>query len=594
MMMMMMMMMIFGIFHTSTAFSPPLTPLSLLTSNSSRRKSTATSSLQMVFDLPASSLLDNIEQEQKSQRSSSAVGTQQIIDSILDECTRFSARKPIMVQFDPEAKSIWRHWRGTVVAETWKSAAKHAIWAVAIYTLFRKYPQIQIWLQGFERVWGELLAVTTFTLTFFVNEAYTCWRKCLDTCYIVQGRLNDLSMALAGYARRVEPSPTMDPSSADTTSSYTEPSKKVLIIIARYIRLFNILSYASFTRSHRPLLTPQGMRRMVKRGLLTEKERTLLTTSKVSATSRHNVILMWLFRTAIDARKAGHFEGGFGFEQNILLRVEEVRAEANYMECILRGRMPFGYAHIVQVLVDVVSGLYPVMAFSSGLSFQIGVLGAIFLTMTYQGLFDLSKRFLDPFHNESFWSGFDPIRVDTLIAETNSGSLRWMYGLEDMPIPLKIIEEGGSNLDLFVLPDEGISVEEVAQMEAMEEAEKASSSLGGIFSEQIVGVGPRTSIIVEGDTVEDEQQTYQEEFEETQAIMSAPPGSVFVPGIDDVDEEGCTTGSDDDEDDCEPKPNEGEDFGEMAYDQYLETLNEEYEVTMRKYEVDAFIKDTLG
>lgn len=184
--------------------------------------------------------------------------------------------------------------------------------------------------------------------------------------------------------------------------------------------------------------------------------------------------------------------------------------------------------------------------------------------------------------------------MDTLIAETNSGSLRWMYGLEDMPIPLKIIEEGGSNLDLFVLPDEGISVEEVAQMEAMEEAEKASSSLGGIFSEQIVGVGPRTSIIVEGDTVEDEQQTYQEEFEETQAIMSAPPGSVFVPGIDDVDEEGCTTGSDDDEDDCEPKPNEGEDFGEMAYDQYLETLNEEYEVTMRKYEVDAFIKDTLG
>ena len=167
-----------------------------------------------------------------------------------------------------------------------------------------------------------------------------------------------------------------------------------------------------------------------------------------------------------------------------------------------------------------------------------------------------------------------------------------MYGLEDMPITLQIIEEGGSNLDLFVLPDEGISVEEVAQMEAMEEAEKASSSSRANFSEQIVG--PRTRIIVEGDTVEDEQQTYQEEFEETQAIMSAPPGSVFVPGIDDVDEEGCFTDPDDDEDDCEPKPNEGEDFGEMAYDQYLETLNEEYEDTMRKYEVDAFIKDTLG
>ena len=75
---------------------------------------------------------------------------------------------------------------------------------------------------------------------------------------------------------------------------------------------------------------------------------------------------------------------------------------------------------------------------------------------------------------QSFWSGFDPIRVDTLIAETNSGSLRWMEGLEDMPIPLRSIQEGGSNLDLFVLPDEGISVEEVAQIEASEEKGKTS------------------------------------------------------------------------------------------------------------------------
>ena len=71
-------------------------------------------------------------------------------------------------------------------------------------------------------------------------------------------------------------------------------------------------------------------------------------------------------------------DGGFGFEQNILLRVEEIRAEANYMECILRARMPFSYAHIVQVLVDLVTWLYPVMAVSSGLSFQIGILGVIY------------------------------------------------------------------------------------------------------------------------------------------------------------------------------------------------------------------------
>ena len=37
----------------------------------------------------------------------------------------------------------------------------------------------------------------------------------------------------------------------------------------------------------------------------------------------------------------------------------------------------------------------------------------------------------------------------------------------------------------------------------------------------------------------------------------------------------------------------GEDLGEMGYDQYLETLNEEYEDAMRKYEVDALVKDTF-
>ncbi len=185
--------------------------------------------------------------------------------------------------------------------------------------------------------------------------------------------------------------------------------------------------------------------------------------------------------------------------------------------------------------------------------------------------------------------------MDTLIAETNSGSLRWMYGLEDMPIPLRSIEEGGSDLDLFVLPDEGISVEEVAQMEAIEETEKASKLVADSSFSSIQAVDYLPMLIAKGDTVEDEQQTYQEEFEETQAIMSAPPGAVFVPGIDDVDEEDCEVGpGDDDEDDCEPKSKEGgEDIGEMGYDQYLETLNEEYEDAMRKYEVDATIQDTF-
>jgi hypothetical protein len=64
--------------------------------------------------------------------------------------------------------------------------------------------------------------------------------------------------------------------------------------------------------------------------------------------------------------------------------------------------------------------------------------------------------------------------VDTIIAETNAGSVRWKDGLEHMPIPLVTIQDGGTNLDQFVLPDEGISV---AETETIEQAEQVSSKV---------------------------------------------------------------------------------------------------------------------
>lgn len=427
------------------------------------------------------------------------ITTQDLLDRILDESLRTSARRPIMKQFDPASKAIWRHWRGTVLSETWKSAMKHAVWAIVIYPLFDQFPGLQRGSVGCEKVWSQILAVTTFTLTFFVNEAYSCWRKCLTICYDMQGRLNDFSLAVASAARRVE---RKDADSAP--SAYTPESRKILMIIARYVRLFNILSYAAITRSHRPLITPQGLRRMVSRGLLTPNERKYLISSKITATSRHNEVLMWLFRTSLDATRAGHFDGGYGFEQNLFHKIQEIRGQANKMNAVLVGRIPFAYIHIVQVLVDGVLWSYPFMAFSSGFSFHMGVIGAMLLTTTYQGLFDLAKRFLDPFHNENFWQGDDPIMVSTLIAETNAGSMRWIYGLEDMPLSMSMIKSG--KVDEFVLPEEGYTVEEATAREQVQKKE----------------------------TVVPDEEQLEVEFEEAKAILNAPPGYDFVPGIDDL------------------------------------------------------------
>jgi hypothetical protein len=92
------------------------------------------------------------------------------------------------------------------------------------------------------------------------------------------------------------------------------------------------------------------------------------------------------------------------------------------------------YAHIVQVAADVLLlWIYPIAAFVSGVNPILSILGTGLMTLFYKGLLNLSKQLLDPYDNERYGRGEDPLCVDTLVAETNSGSLRYIYSLEDKP-----------------------------------------------------------------------------------------------------------------------------------------------------------------
>ena len=342
-------------------------------------------------------------------------------------------------------------------SETWHSAVAKMAWAVIVFFIFKSNPSIIDGLSGFGTLWGQLLSVTTFTLTFFLNQSYALWRKCYALSRRLQGRLNDLGMTLAAHAARKTPASPTEP------STYTAASRQMLELVSRYIRLFNVLTYASFTRSHRPILTPRGMRRLVERGLLTAQERQVLVDAEIPATQRHNSLILWIMRIFIEARQAGHVVGGAGFENQFMEKIHVIRAQYGAIGDELQGRMPLAYAHIVQVLVDVVLWMYPIMSFSTGMSPFIGVLGSGLLTMFYQGLFDLAKQFLDPYDNENYGKGDDPLCVDTLVAETNSGSVRWMYGFEEQPFSSQRLRDG--ELFEYLLPVRGYSVEELAEME---------------------------------------------------------------------------------------------------------------------------------
>eukprot|EP00560_Eucampia_antarctica_P006304 CAMPEP_0197823174 /NCGR_PEP_ID=MMETSP1437-20131217/499_1 /TAXON_ID=49252 ORGANISM="Eucampia antarctica, Strain CCMP1452" /NCGR_SAMPLE_ID=MMETSP1437 /ASSEMBLY_ACC=CAM_ASM_001096 /LENGTH=428 /DNA_ID=CAMNT_0043422191 /DNA_START=544 /DNA_END=1830 /DNA_ORIENTATION=- len=406
--------------------------------------STSSTRLNMVLTTPESI----IEQ----------ISTQKLLDDLIDESVRTNARKPIMMQFDPSSGWIWRRWKGTVFCETWTSCVRNILYATVIAIFYKARPSFWESLTGFNILWGQLLSITTFTLTFFVNQSYALWRKCYELSRTLQGRLNDLGMAMAAYAERSEPEDPNEP------STYTSGSRQVLELTGRYIRVFNILTYASFTSSHRPILTPRGMRRLVDRGLITSKERQILSDAQLPVTQRHNAILLWIMRVFLEGRQAGYIEGGDGFEQQFLEKCHVIRGQYGAIGDELQGRMPLAYAHIVQVLVDVILWMYPFMAFSTGMSPLMGVLGTGLLTMFYQGLFDLAKQFLDPYDNESYGQGEDPLCVDTLVAETNSGSVRFMNSFEFQPFSSQQLKEGELDKE-SLLPLRGYSLEDLENMQ---------------------------------------------------------------------------------------------------------------------------------
>jgi hypothetical protein len=109
--------------------------------------------------------------------------------------------------------------------------------------------------------------------------------------------------------------------------------------------------------------------------------------------------------------------------------------------------------------------MYPITAFVSGINPVLSVVGTGLMTMFYQGLFDLAKQFLDPYDNENYGKGDDPLCVDTLVAETNAGSLRWMYGFEDQPF-------NSENLSELMLPIKGYSTAELLEREKEAELKK--------------------------------------------------------------------------------------------------------------------------
>lgn len=107
-----------------------------------------------------------------------------------------------------------------------------------------------------------------------------------------------------------------------------------------------------------------------------------------------------------------------------------------------------------------------------------------------------------------------------------------MFALDEMPIAYRNFQRG--DLEEYILPDEGISKEEADLAENQRnEKKRREREFQKMASERSRSEAARQYY---KDKAAEELETLKEEFENTKLILNAPPGSDFVPGLDDRNE----------------------------------------------------------
>jgi len=274
-------------------------------------------------------------------------------------------------------------------------------------------------LDAFNQVWKYLMTLTTFILTFFLNQSYSLWRQVYNISRSVQGRTNDFGMLLATHAVR------------DGDGEYTPEARKLIEDVAMAVRVFHAFVYASRTRAYRVLHTDRALLRMVQRGVMTQEMFVALKELDISPSNRVYALIEWIviqFRVGL---KEGTLEGGYGFEEKYLEKALLLRSQYGTFADVLDARIPLAYGHFVQVMVDVLLFCAPFACYRDMELFSIPAVGI--LSLFFSGLLDLSKVMLDPFDLEDYCDGIIHMNVGVFIREANNGSERFYKGAEHLP-----------------------------------------------------------------------------------------------------------------------------------------------------------------
>ena len=137
------------------------------------------------------------------------------IDEILSVATSSTISKPIISQYFPGRRWLWRQWSGTIVRRVLpRDVLINIAFAMTVGWIFRSTAHTPFRstvlhdLASVQKVWTLAATMVSFTLSFFLSQAYSMWRSVYSLSRRVQGRLNDLGLLCATYACLLYTSPS--------------------------------------------------------------------------------------------------------------------------------------------------------------------------------------------------------------------------------------------------------------------------------------------------------------------------------------------------------------------------------------------------
>ncbi|CAB9503360.1 protein kinase type II-alpha regulatory subunit [Seminavis robusta] len=264
-----------------------------------------------------------------------------------------------------------------------------------------------------KEIWSYQRNLTTFVLTFFLNQAYQFWMDTYLLARQIQGRLNDFQLVLA---TNIE---------IDRNDDGTPCAEAVQLMddIGQYARLYHILMWAGVADRFAMLNTPEGLERLESRGLMTPEQLKVLQSLDLPKDQLHNAPLEWMLIRVNRAIAAGVVQDNNAIRTQFISQASRLRGSHGDMTDKLAGRMPLAYTHLVQILVDTFVLVAPFALYADLGVYSVFAVGLV--TLSYTGFLNLAKIFLDPLNNEEFCDNSIFMDLAVLIRESNGSSTRW-------------------------------------------------------------------------------------------------------------------------------------------------------------------------